>query len=107
MTTTAATTQARDNRTLAVVGFTLFLLGLFVPFLCAAFHLPDALLFASCAAEVLALIFGIMAWPFRLAKIAAIGAGLVCLWALVQFVLFSTADRSLERGMQTPMEQKQ
>jgi hypothetical protein len=106
MTTDNTTTKERDNRALAVTGFGLLLIGLFIPFLCAALRLPDALLYASCAALILALIFGIVAWPRRLAKVTTIGAGLLCLLAIVQFFLFFTAGSRLEREMKAKMEQR-
>jgi len=106
MTTTSICTKKQDSRILAVAAFVLFFVGLFVPFLCMAFYLHDSLLYPSGIANVLALIFGILAWQHRLAKIAAIGAALICVLAIVQLVLFYATGPSFEREMKSKMEQK-
>ena len=88
---TDTSTDKRDDRTLALAAFILFLVGFFLPFLCWTFRLPDALLFAACGAELLALAFGVMSWRWRLGKIATIGAALFCLLGITNLILFYSA----------------
>ena len=106
MNTITSTIEARSNRTLAATGFILFLAGLFVPLLCIWFRIPDALLYASGFAEVLALILGITAWPQKLAKITVFGAGLLCLLAVIYLVLCYRSEVRVRQEMQVKMEQR-
>jgi type II secretory pathway component PulM len=106
MNTATSTIGVRDNRILAATGFILFLAGMFVPLLCIWFRIPDALLYASGFAEVLALIFGITAWPQKLAQVTAFGAGLLCLLAIIYLVLCFRAEVRVRQEMQIKMEQR-
>lgn len=90
MNTNDTTTDRRDNRALSLTAFILFLVGFFLPFLSLAFRFPDPLLFAALGAELLALIFGLMSWRFRLGKTAVIGAVVFFLVAIVNFIRFQS-----------------
>ena len=68
---------------LALTAYILFIIGFLLPILCWAFWLPEALLIVACGLEILAFVFGKIAWPQRRAKIAVFGSiifGLLAIW---------------------------
>jgi hypothetical protein len=82
------TSPKREECTLSRAAFGQFLLGFLLPFVSLSFRKPDGLIFAACAASILAVIFGALSWRCRLGKIAATGAGLVCVLGLVNLIRF-------------------
>jgi len=72
--------KKRDDHVLSLTAFILFLAGLFLPLI--------GLIFIGCGAVLLALVFGLMSWRRRLGKIAAIGAGMICVIGIINLIRF-------------------
>jgi Polysaccharide lyase len=66
--------MANERRSVSWLALMLLLTGWALPALCWAYWLPQALLWASCAAVLLAFGLGIVAWQRPLAKFVVIGA---------------------------------
>ena len=73
-------TEKRDDRVLSLTAFILFLVGFFLPLF--------GTIYIGCGAVLLALIFGLPSWRRRLGKIAAIGAGVICVIGIINLIRF-------------------
>ena len=94
MNTNDIATDKQASRVLSRSAFILFIVGVFLPLFRVAFRgvdITSTAIFIGVAAEILALVFGIMSRRSQLGKVAAIGAAIVCLIGgvnLVRFYLF-------------------
>ncbi len=77
-----------DDRIFSILALGLLITGLLGPFIIAAFSNDDLAIGFGVIATLLALLFGILGWKQRMAKVAVITIGFLIVASLTALLLF-------------------
>ena len=95
--------EKQDKRLLSIFSLAILLLGVFGTFIIAVFDAGVALAFAV-VATILTLVFGLMSWKEKLAKIAVIIIIIFSSLAVLSSIYFFVGGADIEEEM---LEQKE